>query len=345
MRRSHPQWMILRMSEATVDVADLRHNGGGDTADERVDDAPLRDDIRLLGRVLGEVIGEQAGHDVLDLVEATRVEAFRIRRSEVDRAELAERLGGLDVKSANHVIRAFSHFSLLANLAEDIHHERRRLFHRREGSPPQQGSLAASFGLLDQASLDGDTVARELAGALVVPVVTAHPTEVRRKTISQVQRQVADLIRERDRSLPGDADDQWSARLWRAVLTLWQTALLRLSRLRLQDEIHEALRYYQASLVEGVPAINPERRGALQERWPDAGLLPRPMLLPGSWIGGDRDGNPYVDADALRRATTRQAETAICHHLAELRALWGELSMSDRLITPTPELYRLAEDS
>jgi phosphoenolpyruvate carboxylase len=122
MRRSHGQGMILRMSEATVDVADLRHHGGGDTADDRADDAPLRNDIRLLGRVLGEVIGEQAGADVLDLVEATRVEAFRIRRSEVDRHELAERLAGLDVKNANHVIRAFSHFSLLANLAEDIHH-------------------------------------------------------------------------------------------------------------------------------------------------------------------------------------------------------------------------------
>ena len=92
------------------------------------------------------MIGEQAGADVLDLVESTRVEAFKIRRSEVDRAELAERLAGLDIRSANHVIRAFSHFSLLANLAEDLHHERRRRFHRREGSPPQPGSLAATFG-------------------------------------------------------------------------------------------------------------------------------------------------------------------------------------------------------
>src|SRR5947208_15787162 len=87
MSRSHASGMILRMSEATVDVADLRHHGGGETIDDRADDAPLRDDIRLLGRVLGEVIGEQAGADVLDLVEETRVEAFRIRRSEVDRAE------------------------------------------------------------------------------------------------------------------------------------------------------------------------------------------------------------------------------------------------------------------
>ena len=115
------------MSEATVDVADLH------APDDRESENPLREDIRLLGRVLGEVIGEQAGADVLDLVEATRVEAFRIRRSEVDRGELAERLAGLEPREANHVIRAFSHFSLLANIAEVVHHARRRRHHQREG--------------------------------------------------------------------------------------------------------------------------------------------------------------------------------------------------------------------
>jgi phosphoenolpyruvate carboxylase len=334
------------VSEATVDAADLRSAGGGSPSDDREGDAPLREDIRVLGRVLGEVIGEQAGQDVLELVESTRVEAFRVRRSEVDREDLAHRLGGLDVRSANHVIRAFSHFSLLANLAEDIHHERRRRFHRREGSPPQQGSLAAALQALDAADLDAGSVARELTGALVCPVVTAHPTEVRRKTIFQVQRQVAGLIRERDRAAAGEIDEaQWSAQLWRSVLTLWQTALLRLSKLRLSDEIDEALRYYELSLFDVVPAINAELRRALEERWPGAGLLPRPMLLPGSWIGGDRDGNPFVTADALRRATTRQAETALAHHLAELDALRTELSMSDRLVTPTPQLYALADAS
>ena len=333
------------MSEATVDVADLRSHADGPPPDERADELPLREDIRLLGRVLGEVIGEQAGPEVLDLVESTRVEAFRIRRSEVDRVELARRLAGLDVRSANHLIRAFSHFSVLANLAEDIHHERRRRHHRRAGSPPQQGSLAATFALLDQAELPADDVARELAGALVCPVVTAHPTEVRRKTVFQVQRQVTELIRQRDRAVDGDVDDAWSAQLWRSVLTLWQTALLRLSRLRLTDEIDEALRYYELSLFDVVPALNAELRKAVEERWPGAGLLRRPMLLPGSWIGGDRDGNPFVTAEALRRATTRQAETALAHHLDELAELRNELSMSDRLVTPTPQLYALADAS
>ncbi|TYP86165.1 phosphoenolpyruvate carboxylase [Blastococcus xanthinilyticus] len=332
------------MSEATVDVADLRSSGSGGSAD-RADDAPLRADIRLLGRVLGEVIGEQAGPDVLDLVESTRVEAFGVRRSEVDRAELAQRLAGLDGRSANHVIRAFSHFSLLANLAEDIHHERRRRHHRRAGSPPQRGSLAATFAELDRADVPAGTVSRELAGALVCPVVTAHPTEVRRKTVFQVQRQVTELIRQRDRAGGDEVDEAWSAQLWRSVLTLWQTALLRLSRLRLTDEIDEALRYYELSLFDVVPAINAELRRAVEQRWPGAGVLRRPMLLPGSWIGGDRDGNPFVTAEALRRATTRQAETALGRHLAELAELRNELSMSDRLVAPTPELYALAEAS
>ncbi|MGZ4655938.1 MAG: phosphoenolpyruvate carboxylase [Blastococcus sp.] len=336
------------MSEATVDVADLRRPDGvpPDPAEGRADDAPLRDDIRLLGRVLGEVIGEQAGQHVLDLVESTRVEAFQVHRSEVEREQLAQRLAALDVRDANHVIRAFSHFSLLANLAEDIHHERRRRFHRREGSPPQKGSLAATFALLDEEHLDADVVARELSGALVCPVVTAHPTEVRRKTIFQVQRQIHELIGQRDRAALGEVDDaQWSAKLWRSVLTLWQTALLRLSRLRLTDEIDEALRYYDLSLFDVVPELNAELRRALDERWPDAGLLPRPMLLPGSWIGGDRDGNPFVTADALRRATSAQAEKALDHYRTELTELGTELSMSDRLVTPTPALYDLAENS
>src|ERR687889_18651 len=309
------------MSEATVDVADLRSSREPGEEDGRADDAPLRDDIRLLGRVLGDVIGEQAGADVLDLVESTRVQAFAIRRDEVDRQDLADRLATLDIRSANHVIRAFSHFSLLAN-------------------------LAATFALLDREKPDPAVVAQELAGALVSPVVTAHPTEVRRKTISQVQQQVTELVRRRDRPAEGELDDdEWFGDLERAVLTLWQTALLRLSRLRLEDEIDEALRYYEVSLFDVIPAINAEVRRELCRRWPDARLLERPMLLPGSWIGGDRDGNPFVTADAVHRASTRQAETALTHHLAELTALRDELSMSDRLIRPTDALYALAEAS
>ncbi len=143
---------------------------------------------------------------------------------------------------------------------------------------------------------------------------------------------------------PAEADAV-DRQLRRQILTLWQTALIRLSRLRIQDEIEVGLRYYDASLFEVVPRINAELRDALRSRWPDSGVLTEPMLRPGSWIGGDRDGNPYVTADVVARATHRASETALEHHLAELEVLERELSMSARLVTVTPELNRLADES
>ena len=328
-------------------MTDPRTTTAADTTrDDRADDAPLRTDTRLLGDVLGRVIREQAGERVFDLVERARTEAFRVRRSETDRDTLAARLATLEPRDALHVVRAFSHFSLLANLAEDLHHDRRRTHHRRAGSPPQPGSLAATFAALDAADLDPDVVARELAGALVSPVITAHPTEVRRKTVFEVQRRVTELLRTRDRTgVEPEEQAAWDAALWRQVLTLWQTALLRLSRLRLTDEITEGLRYYDLSLFDVLPAVNTQVRAALAERWPGADLLATPMLLPGSWIGGDRDGNPFVTADVVHLATREHATKALEHHLAQLRELESELSMSSRLVTPTAALDALARAS
>jgi phosphoenolpyruvate carboxylase len=306
----------------------------------------LRDDIRLLGRVLGDVIRDQAGDDVFDLVEDVRVEALRINREGAGSEALQARLAGLGERDTLHVIRAFSHFSLLANLAEDLHHERRRRHHRLVGSPPAPGTLAHWLAALDAADVDVAELADTLDGALVSPVLTAHPTEVRRRTVFGVQQRIADLVRRRDRTdLDAAEAAAWDAALWRAVLTLWQTALLRLSRLRLQDEIAEGLRYYDLSLFEVVPAINAAVRDALAERWPAHDLVTGPLLRPGSWIGGDRDGNPFVTAEVLEQAARRHAAAAIGHHLDELTALEGELSMSSRLVTPTPAVAALADAS
>jgi len=307
---------------------------------------PLRDDIRLLGGVLGDIVREQAGDDVFDLVERARVESFRVRRSEIDRADLAEMFTTVDTADAIPVIRAFSHFALLANVAEDIHRERRRAIHVRAGEPPQNSSLAATYAKLDAAPVDPEIAAAALTGALVAPVITAHPTETRRRTVFETQNRIMELMRMRewvsgDRSETDDVD----AQLRRQILTLWQTALIRLSRLRIQDEIEVGLRYYDASLFEVVPRINAELRDALRTRWPDSGVLADPMLRPGSWIGGDRDGNPFVTADVVARATHRASETALERHLAELEVLERELSMSARLVTVTPELDRLADAS
>src|SRR6476660_6564879 len=138
---------------------------------------PMREDIRLLGAILGDTVREQNGDEVFDLVERARVGSFRVRRSEIDRAELAKLFDGIDVRQAIPVIRAFTHFALLANVAEDIHRERRRAIRVAAGEPPQDSSLAATYLKLDTAELDSATVAETLTGALVSPVITAHPTE------------------------------------------------------------------------------------------------------------------------------------------------------------------------
>src|SRR6201992_2961233 len=127
---------------------------------------PLRADIRLLGSILGDTVRDQNGDEVFDLVERARVESFRVRRSEIDRDELARMFDGIDIHLALPVIRAFTHFALLANVAEDIHRERRRSIHLDAGEPPQDSSLAATYLKLDLAELDSATVAEALKGAL-----------------------------------------------------------------------------------------------------------------------------------------------------------------------------------
>lgn len=305
---------------------------------------PMREDIRLLGTILGDTVRDQNGEEVFDLVERARVESFRVRRSEIDRAELAGIFDGIDVHHAIPVIRAFTHFALLANVAEDIHRERRRAIHVVAGEPPQDSSLAATYLRLDSADLDSATVSETLTGALVSPVITAHPTETRRRTVFDTQHRITELMRLRLHAHTHTADGRdIETELRRNILTLWQTALIRLSRLKIQDEIETGLRYYPAAFLEVIPKVNAEVRAALQARWPDTALLEIPILRPGSWIGGDRDGNPNVTADVVRLATSGAAYTAVAHYFTEITALEEELSMSARLVTVSDGLVTLAD--
>jgi phosphoenolpyruvate carboxylase len=305
---------------------------------------PMREDIRLLGTILGDTVREQNGDEVFDLVERARIASFRVRRSEIERAEVAQMFDGIDIDRAIPVIRAFSHFALLANVAEDIHRERRRAIHVTAGDPPQDSTLAATYQKLDSANLDAATVAESLTGALVSPVITAHPTETRRRTVFDAQHHITQLMRLHAHGLTEtDEGGTIDTELRRQVLTLWQTALVRLSRLQISDEIAVGLRYYQAAFFDVVPKVNAEVRDALRRRWPDADLLTEPILRPGSWIGGDRDGNPNVTADVVRLATGSAAYTALGRYAAELTALEQELSMSARLVAVTDDLAALAE--
>lgn len=304
---------------------------------------PMRQDIRLLGAMLGDTVREQSGPEVFHLVERARVEAFRLRRSEIDRAEMTRMFEGVDVHQAIPVIRAFSHFALLANVAEDIHRERRREVHVSAGEAPPDSTLAATYRKLDAAGLDPHTVAEALRDALVSPVITAHPTETRRRTIFDTQNHITRLMRMRMHGLTETEDGRpIEIELRRHILTLWQTALIRLSRLRIQDEIESGLRYYPAAFFEVIPKVNAGVRDALRSRWPAEHLFTTPIVRPGSWIGGDRDGNPNVTAEVVRLATGSAASVALAHYFDELLLLEQELSMSERLVRVSDEVSALA---
>jgi phosphoenolpyruvate carboxylase len=305
---------------------------------------PMREDIRLLGTILGDTVREQSGDGVFDLVERARVASFGVRHSDVDRAEMARMFSGIDIHEAIPVIRAFSHFALLANLAEDIHRERRRAIHIAAEEPPQDSSLAATYLKLDAAELDSAAVEEALTDALVAPVITAHPTETRRRTVFASQHRIGELMRLRSegRTKTDDGRDL-ETELRRQVLMLWQTALVRVERLQISDEIEVGLRYYPAAFFDVIPKINAEVRAALRVRWPDSDLLDEPILRPGSWIGGDRDGNPNVTGAVVRLATGSAAYTAVAYYLAELTALEQELAMSARLVSVSTGLAALAE--
>ena len=312
-----------------------------------VGDEALGDDIRLLGRLLGDVIRDQAGSATFDLVESVRrIAVHGRRRGETAVADLHQLLIEQPIDEQLHVIRAFDWLALLANTAEDVHLDRRSRYHRAAGHRARPGSLDASFDRLQEAAIPAAELAAVVGDLEVSPVITAHPTEVRRQTIRTVLDRVATLLDERSKlgeDLPGVAEID--AQLDVQILTLWQTALLRLSKLRVRDEINEALRYYDSSLFRTVPALSSDLARVAEHRLGVTGLDTTLAINMGSWIGGDRDGNPFVTADVLHFATQRQVHVALSHHLGTLLRLSRELSMSSRLITPTDELLALAEAS
>jgi phosphoenolpyruvate carboxylase len=317
-----------------------------DRTDPAPDPADLGDDIRLLGRIIGDVLRRQAGEDAFELVERTRVVAVQARRAGDDPTdELTSLLADAPIERQVHLIRAFGWLSLLANTAEDIHLERRRRYHRDAGTGSQEGSLSASFDRLLGRGVPAHTIADEVADLTVSPVITAHPTEVRRKTVLDHVDAVAELLQRRSRAASSPTETEEIDHALRIeALALWQTAEVRLSKLRVRDEINEALRYYRSSIFETVPALQRDLEALVAGRLGTAVRNPRAISM-GSWIGGDRDGNPYVTAPVLKIAVEWQAIEAYEQHLVALDDLSRDLSMSARIVTPTAELLALAEAS
>ena len=314
---------------------------------------PLVDDIRLLGRILGDVIRETDGQPAYELIELVRKLSVAFRRDadqDADRA-LKKLLKSLSADQTVSVIRAFTYFSHLANLAEDRHYIRRRVEHERAGDT-QEGSIDVALARLRWAGVSPRALSQTLAHSYVSPVLTAHPTEVQRKSILDAERGIAQLLTGRDEikaraQFSGSVKDALAprelaaneAQLRARVMQLWHTRLLRYSRLTVSDEIENALSYYEATFLREVPRLY-----AGLER--ELGAYPvASFFRMGQWIGGDRDGNPNVTADTLEYALRRQSEVSIRHMLTELHRLGAELSLSARLVDFSPEMQALAERS
>ncbi len=341
------------MKQAAPDHALPPSTSASSTREKRDSERPLVEDIRLLGRILGDVIRVQEGPEAYELVEQIRKLSVAFRRDadhEADKA-LKKLLKSLPGDRAVSVIRAFTYFSHLANLAEDRHHIRRRAIHERAGHT-QEGSIDVALQRLRWAGITPRSISDVLATSYVSPVLTAHPTEVQRKSILDAERDIAHLLTERDAikaraAAVNAAKDALSPKELAAnelqmrarVMQLWQTRLLRFTKLTVADEIENALSYYEATFLREIPKLYAELEQALP------GQPIASFLRMGQWIGGDRDGNPNVTAPTLEHALTRQCDVALRHYLTEVHFLGGELSLSAMLVPFGPEMLALAERS
>lgn len=309
-------------------------------ADSAVENRPLIEDIRLLGRLLGDVVRENEGNAVFETVEQIRQlsVAVRMERDEKASRELDRLLSSLSDNTAASVIRAFSYFSFLANIAEDRHTARAREAIELEGQL-LPGSLAATLTDLAAKKVSNKKIATLLDGALVSPVLTAHPTEVQRRSILDAAREIAELVAQRDGRLTPRHLLANETALKGRITQLWQTRMIRTFKLSVADEIENALAFYQSTFLQQVPRIY----GELESLLPGQKIAP--FLRMGSWIGGDRDGNPNVNAATVDRAFARQTETAISYYLEQLQLLGAELSMSLTLTSVSPALKKLAKES
>ena len=299
----------------------------------------LREDRRLLGRLLGDVIAEQVGEATRSRIEAIRQTAVRFRRTgehAAVKAELEALLDALPIEETLHVVRAFSYFSHLLNIAEDTQQNRRRHVHAETGSPRRPGSFAHALQTIEP---DKEKIICWFARARVSPVLTAHPTEVQRQSILDCEREIARLI-----ALPQSAARDTA--LHAEVLRLWLTAMLRLSKLSVADEIANSLAYFRLTFLQELPRLYAELEETLRVHLAlaRAPWLP-PFLTIGTWVGGDRDGNPNVGAQTLEAAVAQHARMVLGHYLEEVNLLGKELGLSERTARAPREVHELAARS
>jgi len=307
----------------------------------------MQDNIRYLGRILGETILAKDGNVAFDTIESIRQSAIAFHRggNQADSQHFNDLLNHLSPEQTIIVVRAFSYFKHLVNIAEDLYAQQQATLNEDKLAP---GMLAHSMSKMVQKSLGFEEVSRFFETALISPVLTAHPTEVQRKSILDTEQKLSALLAERCLLFSKRELERNDLMIRATIGALWQTRMLRFSKLTVVNEIENALSFYQMTFLETIPELLQDLELQLNKQY--AEHIQQEYKLPnflqmGSWIGGDRDGNPFVNAATLTAAIDKQAITALEYYLKELDALRRELSMSTRLIGVSPELAALSLSS
>jgi phosphoenolpyruvate carboxylase len=322
---------------------------------------PLRRDVRSLGMLLGEVIREQAGEQVYQAEEELRGLAIRHRQLDDGQGEasldlpgereLQERavaiIRGMGIDDAYHIVKAFGTYFELTNLAETNHRKRRLRAMRLTPGGDKTGSIRGTLARMREAGIDGPQALALLGRVEVIPVFTAHPTEVARRVVLFKRRRIDRELEQLDR-LPlteGDAARRREAIL-AEVATLWQTDLVRGRRPSVEDEIRMGLDHYPGSLIDPLPGFYDDLAGAFREVYGmDLALHGLPTVIRfGSWVGGDRDGNPHVTPESTRTALRMARETILDRYLAAVEELRELLTPSSCRVGSPPRLAAALEN-
>ena len=310
-------------------------------------DAPLRRDVRSLGTLLGQVLREQPGNALFGAVESLRRTAIARREAEakgdaavgrehLQQAQALTHEVAADARTAFFLARAFAFYFELINLAETNHRKRRRRSSLLETTAePQRGSLRGTLRRLRDAGFSRELTMALLEQICITPVFTAHPTEVARRSVMFKRRSISDLLEKLDGiPLPVTELDALEAALLAEITALWQTDDVRHARPTVRDEVQMALDYYDASLFETVPVLYAEMASALDAEFPGpepTQLADLPIVVQfGSWIGGDRDGNPFVTATTTAESLGMSREVVHDYYVARLTELFEQLAPSTR---------------
>ena len=334
-------------------------------------EAPLRRDVRSLGMLLGEVLREQAGVPIFESVEELRRTAIARREAEESATTASPRtttkpraaapqnpsadpmqhalacVAALSEASAYQLARAFAFYFELINLAETNHRKRRRLASQLQpDADPQRGSLRGALRQLQLAGVSAEQATALLGQICVSPVFTAHPTEVARRSVMFKRRRISDLLEQLDRiPVPEDHLESLERDVIAEITALWQTDEVRQARPTVRDEIRMALDYYESSIFDTLPVLYAEVASALAAEFdlaPSLAELPQ-LVRFGSWIGGDRDGNPFVTPEVTREALSLARDLLLVHYRARLQNIFDQLASSTRIVAVTPELTELLD--